>query len=174
VFGPQKGADAAAVERLDAGLASLAHVIAAQTGVDLQALPGAGAAGGAAGGLAALLGARLTPGAALVLDAIGFAARLEGAGLCVTGEGRLDDQSAQGKAPAAVAAACGEAGVPCVALCGEVALLPGLVRRLGLAAALPIGRELRPLAEALAAAETDLAAAGAALGGLWRALAGAG
>ncbi|MDX6647458.1 MAG: glycerate 2-kinase [Miltoncostaeaceae bacterium] len=169
VFAPQKGADAAAVERLDAGLASLAAVIAAATGVDLQALPGAGAAGGAAGGLAALLGARLTPGAPLVLDAIGFAGRLDGAHVCVTGEGRLDGQSAAGKAPAAVAAACRQAGVPCVALCGEVALLPGLVRRLGFAAALPIGRELRPLPEALAAAEADLAAAGAALGGLWSA-----
>jgi glycerate kinase len=172
VFGPQKGADAAAVERLDAGLANLSRVIAAETGIDLQQLPGAGAAGGAAGGLAALLGARLMPGAPLVLDAIGFAARLDGAHLCITGEGRLDEQSAAGKAPAAVAAACREAGVPCVALCGEVALLPGLVRRLGLAAAFPIGRELRPLPDALAAAETDLAAAGAALGGLWRALAG--
>jgi len=172
VFGPQKGADAAAVERLDAGLANLARVILGETGLDLQGLPGAGAAGGAAGGLAALLGARLTPGAPLVLDAIGFGERLDGAHICVTGEGRLDEQSAAGKAPAAVAAACRAAGVPCVALCGEVALLPGIVRRLGLAAALPIGRVLRPLPEALAAAETDLAAAGAALGGLWRAFAG--
>src|SRR5581483_7594855 len=101
VFGPQKGAGAGAVERLDAGLANLARVVLAETGVDLQELPGAGAAGGAAGGLAALLGARLTPGAPLVLDAIGFAERLEGARICVTGEGRLDEQSAAGKAPAA-------------------------------------------------------------------------
>lgn len=169
VFGPQKGADPDAVRRLDAGLARLAAVVRDTTGVDLQAIPGAGAAGGAAGGLAALLGARLVPGAPLVLDAVGFTGRLEGAALCVTGEGRLDEQSLRGKAPAAVAEACRDAGVPCVAVCGAVALLPGLVRRMGLAAALPVTREARSLEEALAATETDLAAMGAALGGLWSA-----
>jgi glycerate kinase len=166
VFGPQKGAGPAAVERLDAGLARLAAVAREATGVDLQALPGAGAAGGAAGGLAALIGAELTPGAPLVLDALGFDRRLEGAALCITGEGRLDATSAAGKAPAAVAAACARAGVPCVALCGELALGPGAVRRLGFAAALAIGRGPRGREEALAATEADLAAAGAAVAGI--------
>jgi len=169
VFGPQKGASPEAVERLDAGLAALARAVGDATGVDLCALPGAGAAGGAAGGLAALLGAELVPGAPLVLDAVRLGERLGGAGLCVTAEGRLDETSLSGKAPAAVAAACGEAGVPCVALCGEVALGPAAVRRMGLLAALPVGRAARPLAEALAAAEADLAAAGAALGAIWAA-----
>jgi glycerate kinase len=168
VYGPQKGAGPEAVARLDAGLARLAGVIREATGVDLQALPGAGAAGGAAGGLAALLGARLMPGAPLVLDAIGFAERLEGAGLCVTGEGRLDASSAAGKAVSGVASACAAAGVPCVALCGQVALGPGAIRRMGLAAALAVGRAPRRLPDALAALEEDLAAAGAALGGLWQ------
>lgn len=167
VFGPQKGAGAQAVDRLDAGLATFAGAVRRATGIDLQAVPGAGAAGGAAGGLLALIGARLTPGAALVLDAVGLDARLEGAGLCVTGEGRLDETSLAGKAPAEVAARCRRAGVPCVALCGEVGLGPGAVRRAGFAAALAVGRRVRPPAEALAAAEDDLAAAGAALGGIW-------
>lgn len=169
VFGPQKGASPEGVERLDRGLANLADVVRAATGVDLQALPGAGAAGGAAGGLAALLGAELTPGAPLVLDALGFPGRLDGAGLCITGEGRLDETSGGGKAPLAVAAACAAAGVPCVALCGEVALGPGAVRRMGFAAALAIGRTIRPLPDALEATEADLAAAGAAAAGLWAA-----
>jgi glycerate kinase len=167
VFGPQKGASPEAVERLDAGLANLAGVVRRATGVDLQAVPGAGAAGGAAGALHALLGAELTPGAPLVLDAVRFRERLEGAGLCITGEGRLDETSLAGKAPAAVAAACREAGVPCVALCGEVALGPGAARRAGFAAALAIGRGVRPLPEALRATEADLAAAGAAVAGIW-------
>ena len=167
VFGPQKGADPAAVERLDAGLAHLAGVVRATTGVDLQELPGAGAAGGAAGALAALFGAELTPGAPLVLDAIGFGARLEGAGLCLTGEGRIDETTSAGKAPVAVAAACAAAGVPCVALCGEVALGPGAVRRLGFAGALAIGRRVRDLDAALEATEVDLAAAAAAAAGVW-------
>lgn len=169
VYGPQKGAGPDAVDRLDAGLARLAAVVRDQTGVDLQALPGAGAAGGAAGGLAALLGAELTPGAALVLDALDFPTALDGAGLCITGEGRLDETSLAGKAPAAVAAACRTAGVPCVALCGEVALGPGAIRRAGFAGALAIGRGVRDLDEALASAEGDLAAAAAAVAGIWAA-----
>jgi glycerate 2-kinase len=167
VFGPQKGASPEAVERLDAGLAGLAEAIREATGVDLAAVAGAGAAGGAAGGLMALLGARLRPGAPLVLDAVGLDRHLEGAALCVTGEGRIDGTSLAGKAPVAVAAACGRRGVPCVALCGEVALGPGAIRRAGFTAALPIGRALRPAPDALAAAEQDLAAAGAALGAVW-------
>jgi glycerate 2-kinase len=170
VFGPQKGADGAAVKRLDAGLAGLADVMREQLGVDLAATPRAGAAGGAAAGLVALLGARLTAGAELVLEAIDFRAALHGAGLCITGEGRLDESSLHGKAPAAVAAGCRKAGVPCVAVCGEVALLPGLVRRAGFAAAFPIARENRPREAAMAETETDLAAMGAALGGLWSGL----
>ncbi len=166
VFGPQKGADAATVARLDAGLAGLAAVFLRVSGIDVQDLEGAGAAGGAAGGLAALLGARIVPGADLVLDAVDLAGALDGAALCITGEGRLDEQTVQGKAPAAVAALCRSAGVPCVGVCGELRLPPGLVRRMGMAAAFPIGRELLPLDAALAATATDLAAMGAALGGL--------
>jgi glycerate kinase len=87
----------------------------------------------------------------------------------VTGEGRLDASSTAGKAISAVAGACAAAGVPCVALCGQVALGPGAIRRMGLTAALAVGREPRRLPDALAALEGDLAAAGAALGALWQA-----
>lgn len=173
VFGPQKGADPAMVERLDAGLRTYGAAVARATGVAVADLPGGGAAGGAAAGLVALLGGRLTPGAPLVLGAVRFGERLEGAGLCVTGEGRLDAQSMAGKAPAAVAAACRDAGVPCVAVCGQLDLLPGMVRRMGLAAAFPINRSLRRLPDALADAETELAAMGAALAGIWTAARGA-
>jgi glycerate kinase len=172
VFGPQKGADPAAVRRLDDGMAALADVFRRERGVDVDGLDGAGAAGGAAGGMAALLGARIVRGADVVLDAVGLAQALGAADVCITGEGRLDEQSLAGKAPAAVAAACRDAGVPCIAVCGEVALLPGLIRRAGFAAALPIGRQLRSLPDALAETETDLAAMGAALGGLITSLAG--
>lgn len=170
VFGPQKGADTAMVDRLDRGLASLAGVLRAQAGVDVQAIPGAGAAGGAAGGMAALLGARLVPGAELVLRAVGFADALAGARLCITGEGRLDEQTMQGKAPATVAAMCRSMGVPCIGICGELRLLPGLVRRMGMVAAFPIGREIVSRTHALAATEANLAAMGAALSGLVNAL----
>lgn len=166
VFAPQKGADARMVAELDAGLVHLAEVLAATTGVDVQGIPGAGGAGGAAGGLAALVGAAIIPGSQLVLDAVGLREQLVDASLCITGEGRLDEQTFHGKAPGAVAAACREAGVPCVGVCGELALLPGMVRRLGLVAAFPIGRAVRSLADAIAETETDLAAMGAAIGGI--------
>lgn len=166
VFGPQKGADPQAVARLERGLANLAGILAAQTGVTLADRPFAGAAGGAAGGMAAMLGAALESGAGVVLEAARLAATLAGARMCVTGEGRLDDQSLAGKAPAAAAGLCRDAGVPCVALCGSLGLSPGAIRDAGFAAALAIGRGPRPLEEALAETERDLAAAGAVLGGL--------
>lgn len=169
VFAPQKGADPAAVARLDAGMARYARALHAATGIEVTDIPGAGAAGGAAGGALALLGATLTPGAPLVLEAAGLEAQLLGAELCITGEGRLDGQSLGGKAVSAVAAAAADAGVPCVALAGSLDLLPGMVRRMGLVAAFPINRQLVAEPDALAATETNLAAMGAALGGLWRA-----
>lgn len=172
VFGPQKGADPAAVDRLDAGLRAYAGVLLRDTGVDVRDLPGAGAAGGAAAGLVALLGARLTPGAELVLDAAGLGEALRGAALCITGEGRLDEQSLRGKAVGAVARAAAAADVPCVAVCGQLALAPGAVRRLGLAAALPINPRLTSEPDALAGTEANLAAAGAAIAGVWRAATG--
>jgi len=167
VFGPQKGADPAMVRRLEAGMAVYARALATVSGVEVTGTPGFGAAGGAAAGLVALLGARLEPGARMVLDAAGLPEALRGAALCITGEGRLDEQSMRGKAPAAVADACRDAGVPCVAVCGELALLPGMVRRMGLAAAFPVNRRLAPEPDALAETETNLAAAGAAIAGLW-------
>lgn len=170
VFGPQKGAGPDAVERLDEGLASFAEVLARDCGVEVASMPRTGAAGGAAGGMAAFLGARLRAGAPLVLDAIEFDESLQGAALCVTGEGGLDQQSLGGKAPVSAAARASAAGVPCVALCGMVALGPRQIRDAGFTAAIAIGRRSRPLPEALAETERDLAAAGAALGGLIAAL----
>lgn len=169
VFGPQKGASPDAVVRLDAGLAHFAAVLAAQGLADVAHLPRAGAAGGAAGGMAAMLGASLTDGGVRITTAAGLAGALVGADLCITGEGRLDAQTLTGKAPAAVAAACADAGVPCVGLFGQVDVPPGIARRMGLAAALPIGRTVRPLAEAMAATADDLAAAGADVAGVWAA-----
>ncbi len=163
VFGPQKGAAPDAVDRLEAGLVNLAAVLAAQGLPDVAQVPRAGAAGGAAGGMAAMLGARLTDGGHVVIRAAGLDAALVGADLCLTGEGRLDAQTLTGKAPAAVAAACARAGVPCVGLFGQIAVPPGLVRRMGLVAALPIGRAACPLPEALAATADDLAAAAASV-----------
>lgn len=122
VYGPQKGADAQQVRALDDALAHLADVVARHTGTDLRDVPGAGAAGGVGYAALALLGARLRPGAEVVLELVGLHEALAGATLVVTGEGSLDAQTLHGKAPAAVAAAARAAGVPVVAVAGRVAL----------------------------------------------------
>lgn len=96
VFAPQKGADGAAVDRLSARLARLAGDYGDRFGVDVTAIPGAGAAGGLAGGLAAL-GARLVPGFDLVADLHDLDGAIGSGSLVVTGEGRLDATSLAGK-----------------------------------------------------------------------------
>ena len=122
VYGPQKGADPDQVRMLDAALAHWADVVAAATGHDRRADPGAGAAGGVGFGAVAILGATLRPGAQLMLDQLGFADALAGADLVVIGEGSLDEQTLRGKAPAAVAAAARTAGVPVIAVAGRCLL----------------------------------------------------
>jgi glycerate kinase len=123
VFAPQKGASAAQVELLRRRLERLADVYLADHGVDVRALPGAGAAGGLAGGLAAA-GARLVGGFEAVADELGVHDLIEGAHLAITAEGFLDEQSFDGKVVGGVADLAASAGVPCVAIVGEVE--PGL------------------------------------------------
>ena len=114
VFGPQKGAGAQDVRRLSARL----HALARGMPRDPRAVPMTGAAGGLSGGLWAALGAELVPGAAFVLDTIGFDARMRAARAVVTGEGRLDSQSLAGKVVSEVATRSRQAGVPCHAVVG--------------------------------------------------------
>jgi len=119
VYGPQKGADAVAVEELDAALTHWARLIRAATGRDVVNLAGAGAAGGMGAGLVGVLGAELVPGADLVLDAVGFDRRVRGASLCLTGEGMIDGQTRSGKLVMTIAHRAHRAGVPTVALVGQ-------------------------------------------------------
>lgn len=118
VFGPQKGADPAMVKRLSKRLTSFASSLPK----DPRGVPMSGAAGGLAGGLWAQFGARLVPGAPYVLDALGFDAAMRAAIFVVTGEGRLDRQSLQGKAAGEVATRCRQSGVACRAVVGSVEL----------------------------------------------------
>ncbi len=119
VYGPQKGADPATVELLDRALARLAEVIERDFGKRVTDVPGAGAAGGTGAGLLAFLDAGLLPGAPLVVDASGFDSALPGARLVITGEGRVDSQTAYGKAPGEVARRAQAAGIPCLMLAGS-------------------------------------------------------
>lgn len=118
VFGPQKGADPATVKRLERRLASFA----AKAPRDPRGLALTGAGGGLAGGLYAHRRATLVPGAPFVLDALGFDARMRASTFVVTGEGRLDDQTLEGKAVGEVAVRCRQAGVACHAVVGQAAI----------------------------------------------------
>jgi len=118
-FAPQKGASPAQVELLRRRLERLAQVYAEEHGVDVLDLEGGGAAGGLAGGLAAV-GASLVEGFDVVADEVDLWGRIEGADLVLTGEGFLDVQSFEGKVVGGVLALAEEAGVPVVAIAGEV------------------------------------------------------
>jgi glycerate kinase len=119
-FGPQKGASVAQVALLTRRLVRLADEYEARTGVDVRVLAGSGAAGGLAGGLAAI-GADLEPGFDVVADAVGLVDRLADVDLVVTGEGKLDASSFEGKTVGGVLEWAADAGVPRVAvIAGQV------------------------------------------------------
>ncbi len=120
VFARQKGADEAAVDRLERGMKAFSALVRRTRGIDLDAVPGAGAAGGLGGALMAFIGAVLRPGASAILDEIGFDDIIAGATLIITGEGSLDSQTLMGKTPAGVLARGQRRGIPVIALGGRV------------------------------------------------------
>jgi glycerate kinase len=121
VFGPQKGADARTVATLEEGLRNLADVVASDLGCDHRETPGAGAAGGIGFGLLSFCGATLCSGFDLVADLLRLEARIAACDLIITGEGRLDAQTLEGKGPAGVAALARRHGKPTLAFAGSIA-----------------------------------------------------
>lgn len=121
VYAPQKGADDAMVELLDNGLRNFAAIVRRDKGIDLQQVAGSGAAGGMGGGLYALLRATLMPGVDTLLEITGFRQMLAGTSLVITGEGRIDSQTAMGKALGGIVRVAHASGVPVIAIGGSVA-----------------------------------------------------
>jgi glycerate kinase len=160
-FGPQKGASAQEVVELRRRLEDLAGEYRRRYGVDVADRPGSGAAGGLAGGLAAL-GARLVPGFELVADAVGLAGRLGRADLVLGAEGRLDGSSWDGKVVDGLARLARAAGVPVAVIAGSVG--PGGVEGAGamevlvLEARFGLARALAEPASCLALAVAELLA----------------
>lgn len=126
VYAPQKGASPEMVDFLDNGLKHFADIIRSTTGKDISDMPGAGAAGGLGGAFKAFLNAELRKGADMVLDAIGFDEIIKDADLVITGEGKIDSQTLNGKLPSAVAQRASARNIPVMAICGrtEVESLP--------------------------------------------------
>ena len=148
VFGPQKGADPRTVRHLARRLDSFA----ARAPRDPRGIPLTGAGGGLSGGLYAYRSARLVPGAPFVLDLLAFDRRMRAASFVVTGEGRLDEQTLEGKAAGEVAVRCRQAGVACHAVVGEDAIDDFSIRVLALDGLLEAGNSeaLRDAGRALA------------------------
>jgi glycerate kinase len=140
VYGPQKGATPDDVATLDAALAHLAGIVAAQLGLpaDYVDTPGSGAAGGLGFGLLAFCRAKLQRGVGIVADSVGLAGKMRGCDLVVTGEGRIDAQTPNGKTPAGVAAVARQLGVPAIAICGCTGAGWEAVREIGIREVFPV------------------------------------
>ena len=120
VYGPQKGATPEMVEILESGLSRFAAVIRKETGIEVSNIPGAGAAGGMGAALLAFFKARLVPGFELIQEALPLEREIADADLVITGEGKLDEQTLFGKAPAGVARLARKHGVPVVMIGGMI------------------------------------------------------
>jgi len=149
-YGPQKGADDAAVKELDAALATYGRAIERSSGRLVADIPGAGAAGGTAAGLLGFTGATLHPGAEVVGEIVGLGAALDAADLVITGEGRADEQTLQGKAALGVAALARPRGTKVVLLCGALGIGADALEISGAFDLVqPIGERPASLAEAM-------------------------
>jgi glycerate kinase len=156
VFGPQKGASEQMVGQLDANLRHYAQVIARDLGQDVADVPGAGAGGGIAAAMMVFLGGRLRPGVDIVTEAVGLEEFVRDADLVITGEGRIDGQTVQGKTPVGVARLAQASGKPVIAIGGCLGRDAGAVHAHGIEAIFSsVGRPCT-VQEALAEARINL------------------
>ena len=156
VFGPQKGADAAMVARMDAGLRHLAEMLEKDVGMAVLALAGGGSAGGFGAGAAAFFGGQLRMGIDVVLDLTDFDRKCRGASLVITGEGHLDSQSLRGKTVVGVARRARALGVPAAALVGGCETALDAVYAEGVSGVFPIHPALCTWPQAAVRTEEDL------------------
>jgi len=166
VFGPQKGASPKDVEVLEASLKNLADITLQQTGVDIAVIKHGGTAGGAAAGLYGLLQANLVSGGTYFLKLTDFDRALQNARLVITGEGSIDEQTLQGKAPFAVASAAKQRGVPVIGLAGKVPLINSSGLNEYFDMLLAIGNEPADLKEALTHTHDNLVRTAKQIGNL--------
>ena len=152
-FGKQKGGTPEILDRLEAGMKSYAKVAGEALGKDIDHIAGAGAAGGMGAALCGFLNAGLKSGIETVLDLIGFDEMLEGVDLVVTGEGRIDWQSAFGKVPSGIGMRCKKKGVPAVAIVGGMGNGAEKIYEFGVESIIPTINGAMDINEALERAE---------------------
>ena len=133
IYGPQKGAGEEAVKILDKGLRHINEVFKKQFSIDANSISGAGAAGGLGAGGVIFLRAKLQPGARMIMDQVNFGETLKGVDLIITGEGKIDKQTARGKVVKGVSDLGRQHQIPVVALCGTFEGTTELIQELGLA-----------------------------------------
>jgi len=149
VYGPQKGATGEMLETLENGMKNYARVIREQLGMDMDEIPGSGAAGGLGAALAAFLGAVMKPGIETILEYINFDSLLDDVDLVVTGEGRIDGQSVFGKVPVGVARHCMKKNVPVAVIAGCMGKNAAAVYDYGIKSIMVTVDRPMPLEEAL-------------------------
>ncbi|QHA86565.1 glycerate kinase [Serratia rhizosphaerae] len=149
IFGPQKGATPQMVAELDGALGHYAQVIKRTLGVDVEQVPGAGAAGGMGAGLLAFCRAELRQGIEIVTEALGLDALVRDATLVITGEGRIDSQSIKGKVPIGVARVAKRYGKPVIGIAGSLSDDVGVVHQHGVDAVFSVLYRVCTLEEAL-------------------------
>ena len=158
IFGPQKGADEAQVLFLDKGLGHIGSLMDLKSGTSVSGLPGTGAAGGFGAGVMAFLGGSLKPGIEAVLDVLSFDRIASDADLVITGEGKLDSQSFQGKVLDGVSKRTSSLGVPLIAIVGMADDSAGDYRSRGINAVFTTNRASLPYEELRSRAADDYAA----------------
>ena len=157
IYGPQKGADEAMVAFLDKNMMHLADVIKKDIGIEVQDIPGSGAAGGMGGGMVAFLSSPLQMGIETVLDTVKFDTLIEGADYIFTGEGKIDGQSLRGKVVIGVAKQAVAKGIKVMAIVGDIGDGAENAYNLGVTGIFSINRVAVPYKEAKPRAKSDLA-----------------
>lgn len=156
VYGPQKGASPEMVGILDNNLMHMARLIRETLGTDIAEKPGAGAAGGLGGGLMAFCGAKMAGGIDILLDLLEFDQKLSDSDLVITGEGRMDFQTAFGKVPVGIARRAKRQNKPVIAFTGEIGAGANELYALGIDAMMSIENKPMGLEEAMGSAEALL------------------
>ena len=159
IFGPQKGASEQMVAELDRNLGHYAKLIKRDLGVDVDQVQGAGAAGGLGAGLMAFMGAQLRSGVDIVVDAVGLDAAICDADLVITGEGRMDSQTINGKTPVGVAKIAKRCQKPVIGIAGSLAADVTVVHDNGIDAVFSILHRICGIDDALGNAAENLRSA---------------